>query len=105
MLPNNLSSLASALPVILVIALSVNASLAISSWLVYQVARRAIEKADSHGIPSVILALGSLLGPLRMFMPWNSLTGLPQNMTGDSHRLQSGDNDSMRGASERGSHG
>lgn len=58
------------LPVIIVIAVSAVAAIAIAAWLVNQVARRAINKVSPEGVAPVILALGALLNPLRLFLPW-----------------------------------
>jgi hypothetical protein len=58
------------LPVIIVIAVSAVAAIAIAAWLVHQVARRAIDKVPPEGVAAVILALGALLNPLRLFLPW-----------------------------------
>jgi hypothetical protein len=63
------------LPVVAVIAVAAVAAIAISAWLVLAVARRAIEKADPESIASVVLALGALLNPIRLFFPWNSRNG------------------------------
>jgi len=59
-----------ALPVIIVIAVSTLVAITIAAWLVYQVARRAIDKVPPEGVATVILALGALLNPLRLFLPW-----------------------------------
>lgn len=58
------------LPVIIVIAASAVVAIAIAAWLVHQVARRAIDKVPPEGVAPVILALGALLNPLRLFLPW-----------------------------------
>jgi hypothetical protein len=62
---------ASALPVIIVIACTAVIAIAISAWLVHDVAHRAIDRANPDKIPAVLLALGSLLHPLRLFLPWS----------------------------------
>jgi hypothetical protein len=70
------------LPAIIVIAVSAVAAIAIAAWLVYQVARRAIDKVPPEGVAPVILALGALLNPLRLFLPWSNRsepTPLPPN--------------------------
>lgn len=66
------------LPVIIVIALSAVAATAIAAWLVYQVARRAIDKVPPEGVTPVIYALSALLNPLRLFLPWRTRSELIQ---------------------------
>jgi branched-subunit amino acid ABC-type transport system permease component len=66
------SPIAGALPVVIVIAASAVTAIAIAAWLVYRVALRAIDKAPPEGVAAVILALGALLNPLRLFLPWPS---------------------------------
>jgi hypothetical protein len=63
------------LPVIIVIAVSTIAAIAIAAWLVNQVARRAIDKATPEEVAPVILALGALLNPLQLFLPWRARSG------------------------------
>jgi hypothetical protein len=58
------------LPVVIVIAASTVAAMVIAAWLVHQVARQAIDKVPPEGVAPVILALGALLNPLRLFLPW-----------------------------------
>jgi hypothetical protein len=67
-----ISDVASALPVIIVIACTAIVAIAISAWLVHDVAHRAIERSSPDKVPAVVLALGSLLHPLRLFLPWSS---------------------------------
>jgi len=62
----------SPMPVIIVIAVSGVVALAIGARLVRDVAHMAIEKATPEGVPAVVVALSSLLRPLRMFLPWSS---------------------------------
>jgi hypothetical protein len=64
------SPIAAALPVVIVIAVSAVTAIAIAAWLVYQVALKAIDKVPPEGVAAVILALGALLNPLRLFLPW-----------------------------------
>lgn len=61
------------LAVTIVVAVSTLAAIAIAAWLVLQVAQKAIDKATPEGVAPVIVALGALLHPLRMFLPWSSL--------------------------------
>jgi hypothetical protein len=68
---------AGALPVIIVIACTTIIAIAISAWLVRDVARRAIERTSPERVPAVVLALGSLLHPLRLFLPWSSRGARP----------------------------
>lgn len=65
------SSFPDELSVIIVIAVSGIAAMIIAAWLVYQVARRAIDKATPDGVAAVVLALAALLNPLRQFLPWS----------------------------------
>lgn len=69
------------LTVTIVIAVSAVTAIAITAWLVHQVARRAIDKTTPEGVAPVILALGALLNPLRLFLPWSSLSASPQPQT------------------------
>jgi hypothetical protein len=62
---------ASALPVIIVIACTAIVAIAISAWLVRDVAHQAIERTSPDKVPAVVLALGALLHPLRLFLPWS----------------------------------
>ena len=64
-------NVASALPVIIVIACTVIVAIAISAWLVRDVARQAIKRTSPDTVPAVVLALGTLLDPLRLFLPWS----------------------------------
>jgi hypothetical protein len=66
------SLISGALPVIIVIALSAIIAVAIAAWLIREVAQRAIEKTTPEGVAAVVLALGALLNPLRLFLPWSS---------------------------------
>jgi hypothetical protein len=75
---DTVSPIAGALPVVIVIATSTVIAIAIAAWLVYQVALRAIDKAPPEGVAAVILALGALLNPLRLFLPWPT-RGEPTN--------------------------
>jgi hypothetical protein len=63
--------IASALPVIIVIACTAIIGIAISAWLVRDVAHQAIKRTTPDKVPSVVLALGALLHPLRLFLPWS----------------------------------
>jgi hypothetical protein len=65
----------SALPVIIVVACTAIVAIAISAWLVRDVARRAIERTSPDKVPAVVLALGSLLHPLHLFLPWSGRWG------------------------------
>jgi hypothetical protein len=65
-------------PVIVVMAVSAVAAIAIAAWLVHQVARRAIDKVPPEEVAPVILALGALLNPLRLFLPWSGRSESPQ---------------------------
>jgi len=47
------------------------AALVITACLIYQIARRALDKTTPDGVESVIRALGTLIDPLRMFLPWS----------------------------------
>jgi hypothetical protein len=66
------------LPVVIVLAVSSVIAIAIAAWLVYQVARRAIDKTTPEGVAAVILALATLLNPLRLFLPWSTPSDPPQ---------------------------
>lgn len=68
---------AGALPVIIVVASTTIIAIAISAWLVRDVAHRAIERTSPEKVPAVVLALGSLLHPLRLFLPWSSRDARP----------------------------
>jgi hypothetical protein len=65
------SLISGALPVIIVIALSTIIAVAIAAWLIREVASRAIEKTKPEDVASVVVALGALLNPLRLFLPWS----------------------------------
>ena len=65
------AEVASTLPVIIVVACTVVAALAISAWLVRDVAHRAIDRTNPDKVAAVVSALGSLLHPLRLFLPWS----------------------------------
>lgn len=65
-------SISAALPVIIVIAISAIAAIAIAAWLVREVASRAIDKTTPESVASVVHELGTLLNPLRLFLPWSS---------------------------------
>jgi len=62
---------ANTLPVIIVIACTAIVAIAISAWLIRDVAHRAIERSSPDKVPAVLVALGSLLYPLRLFLPWS----------------------------------
>jgi hypothetical protein len=47
------------------------AAMAITAWLLHQIARRALDKTTPDGVESVIRALSTLIDPLRMFLPWS----------------------------------
>ena len=59
------------LPVVIVIAASAIATAVIGAWLVHQVASKALDKTTPDGVAQVILALGSLLHPLGLYLPWS----------------------------------
>ncbi len=68
---------AGALPAIIVVACTAIVAIAISAWLVRDVAHRAIERTSPEKVPAVVLALGSLLHPLRLFLPWSGYRAGP----------------------------
>jgi hypothetical protein len=72
-------------PVVIVIAVSAVAALAIGAWLVSQVARRAIDKVPPEGVAPVILALDTMLNSLRLYLPWSNRSGMsqPPSQTGN----------------------
>ena len=82
--------IASALPVIIVVACTAIVAIAISAWLVRDVAHRAIERTSPEKVPAVVLALGSLLHPLRLFLPWSGRRAEP-----DSRSHSGADHDEM----------
>ncbi|MBG0567340.1 hypothetical protein [Actinoplanes aureus] len=47
------------------------AAMAITAWLVLQIARRALDKTAPDEVESVVRALGALIHPLRLFLPWS----------------------------------
>ena len=59
------------LPVVIVIAASTIVTAAIGAWLVHQVASKALDKTTPEGVAQVILALGGLLRPLGLYLPWS----------------------------------
>lgn len=59
------------LPVVIVIAVTVVVTIVIAAWLVRDVARKAIDKTTPEGVAPVVAALGALLSPLRLFLPWS----------------------------------
>jgi hypothetical protein len=71
MLQHNQPWTSGALPAIIVIAGSSVIIFAIVVWLVYQVARISIEKATPETIAPVVLALGSLLEAVGVYLPWS----------------------------------
>jgi hypothetical protein len=78
---------ASALPVIIVVACTAVVAIAISAWLVHDVAHRAIERTSPEEVPAVVQALGTLLHPLRGFLPWSGLRAARDpTMRGDAGR-------------------
>src|SRR5437660_11255254 len=74
---------ASALPVIIVIACTAIVGIAISAWLVRDVAHQAIKRTTPDKVPAVVLALGALLHPLRLFLPWSPRRGGPDVLPHD----------------------
>lgn len=84
---------ASALPVIIVVACTTIIAIAISAWLVRDVAHRAIERTSPDNVPAVVLALGALLHPLRLFLPWSS-RGKGQGLPPDSDQGKAPHNES-----------
>ncbi|GAA0535711.1 hypothetical protein GCM10010172_16230 [Paractinoplanes ferrugineus] len=60
------------LPVVMaaLIAVSALVAIAITALLIHQIARRALDKSTPDDVESVIHALGTLIDPLRMFLPW-----------------------------------
>jgi len=66
-----------------VIAVSALAAIAITAWVLHQIARRALDKTTPDGVESVILALSALVEPFRMFLPWSQRgrSGLPKDDT------------------------
>jgi Mn2+/Fe2+ NRAMP family transporter len=60
-------------PVVMLVVVAVSAvvALAIAAWLLHQVARRAIDKSTPEGLPAVLVALGAMIDPLRLFLPWS----------------------------------
>jgi hypothetical protein len=68
----NATEIASAWPVIAIIGFTVIVTVAIAAWLVRDVAHRAIERTSPEKVPAVVMALGSFLHPLRLFLPWSS---------------------------------
>ncbi|WP_433378914.1 hypothetical protein ACQPZX_12550 [Actinoplanes sp. CA-142083] len=59
-------------PVVMAVVIAVSAliAIAITAFLLNQIARRALDKTTPDGVESVIHALGTLIDPLRMFLPW-----------------------------------
>jgi len=87
--------LASALPVVLVIAGTAIAAIAISAWLVRDVAHKALDRTCPEKVPAVVVALGSLLRSLPQFLPWTNrssrsngevLTALKQSDAPDNEK-------------------
>jgi len=78
------------LTVTIVIAVSTVTTIAIAAWLVHQVARRAIDKTTPEGVAPVILALGALLNPLRLFLPWTNPSASPQSQTRKDNEARRG---------------
>jgi nitrate/nitrite transporter NarK len=75
MRPQLATYLGTAFPVMLVIAGTVIAVIAISAWLVRDVAHKALDRTSPERVPAVVLALGSLLRSLPQFLPWSSRLG------------------------------
>jgi hypothetical protein len=65
-------SVAGALPVVMVVAVSGILALAIAAWLIRDVARNALERSTQADVPQVLAALGGLLDRLRLFLPWQN---------------------------------
>src|SRR5258708_7909494 len=63
---------ASALPLVCVIAVSAVVVVGIVAWLVREVALRAIEKSEPTQVAAVVLALAALVSPFRWIWPWSS---------------------------------
>jgi len=59
-------------PVVIVIGVSTVVVVAIAACLVYQIARKAIDKTNPEGVAPVVLALSSLPVALRLLLPWVS---------------------------------
>jgi hypothetical protein len=66
--------LASALPVVCVVAGSSLVAVLIVVWLVHAIAVRAIEKAPPDQIAAVVAALTGLVSPLRWIWPWSGMS-------------------------------
>jgi hypothetical protein len=80
------NDVASALPVIIVISCTAIVAIAISAWLVRDVAHRAIERTSPDNVPAVVLALSALLHPLRLFLPWSGRRAGPGTLPHDGER-------------------
>jgi hypothetical protein len=63
--------LASALPVVCVVACSSLVAVFIVAWLVREVAVRAIERATPDQVAAVIVALTGLVSPFCWIWPWS----------------------------------
>jgi hypothetical protein len=84
---------ASALPVVCVIAGTSLVALAIVAWLVRDVAVRAIARAKPDQVAAVIVALASLITPFHWIWPWSARTRTARRQE---------DNDSRTGPSAGG---
>lgn len=60
------------------------AAMAITAWLLHQIARRALDKTTPDGVESVIRALSALIDPLRMFLPWSRWSRSARSKPGSS---------------------
>lgn len=56
---------------VVIVAAVALAAMAITAWLLNQITRRALDKATPDAVESVVRALGTLIDPLRMFLPWS----------------------------------
>ncbi len=97
-MPGTTDSVALMVIAVIVIACSAVAAVAVAAWLVYQIARRAIEKTTPEGVPSVILALASLIDPFHRFLPWSGRAPISEAPAGDSDGASGQDGDEDRSA-------
>jgi hypothetical protein len=80
--------LASAFPVVCVVAGSSLIAVFIVAWLVRGVAERAIEKASPDQVAAVLRALPGLIIPFRGIWPWSGKS--PQPIDADEDRTGRG---------------
>lgn len=59
-----------ALAITVVLALAAIVAIAISAWLVHDVAREAMKRTSPENVAAVVLALAALLRPLALYLPW-----------------------------------